>query len=105
MFQIALSLKEKSVMTEHLTLSKYPTPSLVPWAFQIVLFGASLFIAIGLFTQITSLVSIYVLLSIGNINKYTKQFPHSESTFFFVSLICFGLLFLGAGGFAFDLPL
>ncbi len=105
LLELAISLKNKKSFTAHLSANRYPGSKIIPYIFQIGIALSAIFILIGLFTQISSLVALYFFIVLGNINKHIKLVKHSESTFTYASLICFSLLFLGAGVFAFDLPL
>lgn len=103
--EIAFTLKHKESFTNYLIQNKFHFARIIPWKIQMVSFLCALFLVIGLFTQITSIISIMTLYYVSTVNKNAKIFPQSESTFAYVLLICFSLLFLGAGVFAFDLPL
>ncbi len=105
LIELFVVLKNKKLLSEYFEKNKHPFAKHLPYFFQIGVAVSALFIAVGLYTQITSLVVIYFLLTLNNINKKTKIFPQSESSFTYVLLISFSLLFLGAGVFAFDLPL
>lgn len=64
----------------------------------------ALFLLVGFYTQITSLILIvstifYILLKKGEFEKYEKDF------YLLLLIILISFLFLGAGIFAFDLPL
>lgn len=84
--------------------------SAVPWTLASVLARLQIligvFIFIGLFTQVTALVAIaFVWVEWF---KRARTNPHTFSELWgiiFVTAICIGLLFLGAGFLAFDLPL
>lgn len=103
--ELVISLKNKNTITEYFKNKKYPFAKILPYIFQIGLAVSAILITIGMYTQIASLIGIYFLLTLGKINKEIKLVSHSESAFTYATLICFSLLFLGAGVFAFDLPL
>ncbi len=105
LIEIAVGLKNKGMLSGYYREYGYPLAHLVPWKFQIFAAGSAFFLAIGLFTQISALVAFFTILAIGHANREIKTFKHSESAFAFAALICFSLLFLGAGAFAFDIPL
>lgn len=66
--------------------------------------GVLLFI--GLYTQVAALAGMLIaaLLKVLSFAKFSLA-PHGKVTYFMLFMICFALLFLGAGAFAFDLPL
>ena len=103
--EIVTGLRHKAAFTSYYKENKYPLAEVIPWKLQILAGMSALLIALGFLTQIASLVALFVVLSVGNANKHAHTFKHSESAFAFVALICFSLLFLGAGVFAFDIPL
>lgn len=105
LIQIAGSLGNKLAITTYFSNNKYPFAWAIAWLLQIFSVLCAIMLALGLYTQITALVTIYVLLSLGHVSKHLGIFRHSESTFAFASLISFSLLFLGAGSFALDVPL
>jgi len=105
LIQIIVALKNKVLLGEYFSKSNLPFSKYLPVLTQIAIAVSAVFLLIGLYTQIASLVAIYFILTIQGINKQIYFMKHSESTFTYVALICFSLLFLGAGVFAFDLPL
>src|SRR5690606_15098120 len=102
-FELAIHIQDSQKISDYFKERKIPLANYMPKIIQVVLFILSIFILIGLYTQITSLVTFCALFILGNINKHAQIFRHSESAFTFAMLICFSLLFLGAGVFAFDL--
>lgn len=72
-------------------------------AFEVVV-GALLFI--GLYTQVAALAGMAIAVALKMF--YFLKAPvvlHTKATYFLLFMICFALIFLGAGAFAFDLPL
>jgi hypothetical protein len=105
LLEIVLGLRHKAAFTSYFRENKYPFATWIPWKLQLLAGMCAILLAVGFLTQITSLVALFTILTVGNANKHARTFKHSESAFAFVALICFSLLFLGAGAFAFDIPL
>jgi uncharacterized membrane protein YphA (DoxX/SURF4 family) len=105
LFQITTGLKHKAAFASYFKENKYPLANIIPWTLQILSGVSAILLILGLFTQIASLLAAFTLLTVGNANKFAHTFKHSESAFFFAALVSFSLLLLGAGAFAFDLPL
>jgi hypothetical protein len=104
LLEIVIGLKKKSAFASYYKTHGYPFARFIPWKLQILAGMSALLVAVGFLTQISSLIALFVVLSVGNANREAHTFKHSESAFAFVALICFSLLFLGAGAVAFDLP-
>ena len=69
-----------------------------------ILVGLGLFL--GFWTQIAALIGLIICLKILIVRRSLRGLgPLSHATYALVALICFSLLFLGAGAYAFDLPL
>lgn len=105
LIELALALKDRKPFSTYLSQNKIPGSKIIPHIFQAGIALSAFFILIGLFTQVSSLAALYFLLTLGNINKHIKLVKHSDSTFTYASIMCFSLLILGAGFFAFDIPL
>ncbi len=105
LFGIVRSFSKKILITNYFIGNKYPGAQFLPTLLQIAVAVSGFFILIGLFTQIAALVAIYLIITVGNINKEVRITRHSSSTFNYLAIMCVLLLFLGAGIFAFDLPL
>lgn len=105
LLEIVIALKHKAAFASYYREGGYPLARFIPWKLQVLAAMAAVLLAIGFLTQITALVALFVVLSVGNANKQAHTIKHSESAFAFVALICLSLLFLGAGAFAFDIPL
>ncbi len=102
---IVTGLKNKSAFTSYFRENRYPLATMIPWKLQLLAGMSALLLAVGFLTQITALVAMFTILTVGNANRQAHTFRHSEAAFGFAALICFSLLFLGAGVFAFDIPL
>jgi uncharacterized membrane protein YphA (DoxX/SURF4 family) len=105
LYQIVISLKNKAAFASYFRENKYPLASIIPWKLQILAGVSAVFLALGLFTQIAALVAAFTLLTVGNASEHSHTVKYSACAFWFAALISFSLLFLGAGAFAFDLPL
>ena len=105
LFQIVYALRNKSAFTSFYREHGYPFSSWIPWKLQLLAGMSAILLAAGFLTQITSLIALFVILAVGHVNKGAHTLRHSEGAFTFAALICFSLLFLGAGAFALDLPL
>jgi uncharacterized membrane protein YphA (DoxX/SURF4 family) len=84
---------------------KYPFPSVVTWFFGVLNALVGLFFIIGFLTQVDALIAIYLLVSLYLSDKEIGSFQFSGSFYLLASIVAFSLLFLGAGAFAFDIPL
>lgn len=105
LFEIVIALKNKHDLINYFKSKKYLASKSIPWILQIGIFATSVLILIGLYTQISTLIAMYFLMITRRINKHVKLVKQPSSTFGYISLICFSLLLLGAGAFAFDIPL
>ena len=105
LIQIVITLKNKKVLKEYFSKNNLPFSKHLPFLIQIGVAVSATFLILGLYTQITSLISVYFLFTIQGINKQISFMKHSDSAFSYITLLCFSLLFLGAGAFAFDIPL
>jgi len=105
LLQIIASLKNKISVTEYFQSKNFIFAKHIRFGLQIIFAISAVLIILGLYTQITSLVITYFLLVVQSINKQISFTKHSNQVFGYVALISFSLLFLGAGAFAFDLPL
>lgn len=66
--------------------------------------GVSLFL--GAFMQIGALLGMLVAVGLKALSfRHSPAATHGKTVYFLLFMICFALLFLGAGAFAFDLPL
>ncbi len=105
LLEIVTGLKNKSAFTSYFRENGYPLATMIPWKLQLLAGMSALLLVAGFLTQITALVAMFTILTVGNANRQAHTFKHSEAVFGFAALICFSLLFLGAGAFAFDIPL
>lgn len=72
----------------------------------LVVFAAAVFLLIGLFTQAAAIVGIMIALKdVVFARRYPRTMPLSTAAAALLFVICFSLLFFGAGAFGFDLPL
>jgi uncharacterized membrane protein YkgB len=94
---------------EHVSLArksetqKLKYTSYILAAIEVVL-GVLLFI--GLYTQVAALAGMLIAVTL-KVLSFTKSplASYGKVTYFLLFMVCFSLLFLGAGAFAFDLPL
>lgn len=105
LLQIIASLKNKTALTSYFQSKNYPLAKHLAFGLQIIFAVSAVLITLGLYTQITSLVIMYFLFVVQGLNKQISFIKHSNQVLGYVALISFSLLFLGAGAFAFDLPL
>lgn len=98
--------KKKILFLAYFESKAYPLAKLLPWKFGIAEIILGLFFLFGFFTQIASLIAIYILFCLFYIeNRAEKILPHNSTFYLIMIVIAISLLFLGAGAFAVDLPL
>lgn len=102
---LTLSKLNKKV-AQKLDEYKYPAPKFMTFLIGIVGVVSGSFIIAGFFTQVSALVTIYLLLNLSIIDSGDSKI-FGQSTIFYIILILITttLLFSGAGFLAFDLPL
>jgi uncharacterized membrane protein YphA (DoxX/SURF4 family) len=78
----------------------------IPWKLGIAQIALGVFFFFGMFTQIASLIAIYIFFSLFYIeNRAERILPHTSAFYLVMIVISLSLLFTGAGAFAVDLPL
>lgn len=98
--------KKRSLFASYFISREFPLANLLPWKFGISEIILGLFFFFGFFTQVASLIAIYILLSLFFIeNRAEKILPHNSTFYLIMIVIAISLLFSGAGAFAVDLPL
>jgi uncharacterized membrane protein YphA (DoxX/SURF4 family) len=76
------------------------------WTSAIVTFIVGMLLIVGLWTQGAAILGMLISLKHGlGVRRYSDILPLAGSGYFLLFVICLSLLFLGAGKFAFDLPL
>jgi len=98
--------KKKMEFDNYFKSQKYPFPAIITTVFGISEIVVGLFFFAGFYTQIISLISIYLLINLIYIeNKSSKILPYTSAFYLILGVIALSLLFSGAGFFALDLPL
>lgn len=96
----------RALFAAYFSSKEYPLAAFLPWKFAIVQILLGLFFFFGFFTQISSLIAMYVFFSLFYIeNRAEKILPHTSDFYLVMIIISLTLLFTGAGAFAVDLPL
>ena len=96
----------RQLLSQKLSLYKYPFENFVPWPLGIIEIITGGCLIIGLLTQISSLVAIYLFLSLLVIDLgKNKVFDQSTIFYIILILVSISLLFSGAGFLSVDLPL
>lgn len=98
--------KKRILFAAYFDSKQYPLANFLPWKFGIAEIILGLFFFFGFFTQIASLIAIYILFCLFYIeNRAEKILPHTSTFYLIMIVIAISLLFTGAGAFAVDLPL
>jgi len=97
--------KNRQNFCEYYKKHNYPLPIILTWFFGIINLIVGLFLIIGFLTQLVVLIAIYLLASLYLCDQDIKTFEFQKSFYVLLGIVCFCLLFLGAGAFAIDLPL
>jgi uncharacterized membrane protein YphA (DoxX/SURF4 family) len=96
----------RALFSAYFASKEYPLASFLPWKFATVQILLGIFLFFGFFTQISSLIAIYIFFSLFYIeNRAEKILPHTSNFYLVMIIISMTLLFTGAGAFAVDLPL
>lgn len=83
-----------------------PFGTFLLWYLVILEAVAGVLLILGLLTQLAALGGMFLIIAYLRLHKhYPKLAPYSTTLYLLVLIICFSLLFLGAGRPAFDLPL
>lgn len=97
---------KRALFVAYFAGKEYPMANILPWKFAIVEIILGVFFLFGFFTQITALISVYVLFSLFYIeNRAERILPHTSFFYVVMIVIALSLLLTGAGAFAVDLPL
>lgn len=103
---IAIVISKRRHFIEYFTNINIPFPSNIAWLFGVLQMVTGVFLIIGLSTQISAIVSIFLLLSLFSFeSKDDRLLPYSPSLYLVLTIVALSLLFSGAGFFAIDLPL
>lgn len=97
--------KNRQSFFEYYKKHHYPLPIILTWFFGVLNLIVGLSLVIGFLTQIAVIVGIYLLVSLSLCDQEIKSFQFQKSFYVLLGIVCFSLLFLGAGAFAIDLPL
>ncbi len=97
---------KRALFVAYFSSKEFPLAAFLPWKFGIAQIILGTFFLIGAFTQISVLISVYILVALYYIeNRVERILPH-DSTFYLVMIVVsLSLLLTGAGAFAVDLPL
>lgn len=97
---------KRALFVAYFSSKEYPLANFLPWKFGIAQIVLGTFFVLGAFTQISALISLYILFSLFYIeNRAEKILPHTSTFYLVMIVIAISLLFTGAGAFAVDLPL
>ncbi len=81
-------------------------PEILVWTASVVIFATGILLFIGLYTQGAAIVGMIVGLKYAIFaRRYSDIIPISRTASLLLVAICASLLLMGAGPFAFDLPL
>jgi len=84
----------------------YPFPKVCVMVLGIVEIIAGIFITVGIYTQISALVALYLSLNLLILEKgENRVLPHTSLLYIILAVVSLSLLFSGAGFLAFDYPL
>lgn len=101
-----LKPSKRALFAAYFSSKEFPLANLLPWKLGIAQIILGIFFLFGMFTQIASLIAIYIFFSLFYIeNRAEKILPHTSAFYLVMIVIAFSLLFTGAGAFAVDLPL
>jgi uncharacterized membrane protein YphA (DoxX/SURF4 family) len=76
------------------------------WLSAAITIVVGILLVVGLWTQAAAIVGMLISLKHGlGVRSYSDILPLAGSGYFLLFVICFALLFSGAGAYAFDLPL
>lgn len=97
---------KRNVFVEKLKTIGMPLPNFTFWTLPILTFISGACILVGLYTQAAALISSFVCMKLGVIDSTKNSvLGNSFLVYFSAFIISVSLLFLGAGAFAFDLPI
>lgn len=106
LIEFSLACHRKNIsLTSFFRERKIPLANIFTYKLIILQFLSGLLLIVGLYTQISVLVSIYTLLVLMFINKRVKILRFDNSLYVLLILISISLLLTGAGALALDLPL
>lgn len=101
-----LKPSKRYLFSAYFSSRSYPLADLLPWKFGIIQIILGLFFIFGFFTQIASLITLYILFWLLLIeNREEKILPHTSTFYLIMFVMALSLLLTGAGAFAVDLPL
>lgn len=99
-------LKKRQALIDYITLIKMPFAKIAPWLIFVTLELAGIFMLVGLYTQVAAIVLAFLFLKVLFIDTVTnKSVGYNNIVYLAFIFISLSFLFLGAGAFAFDLPL
>lgn len=76
------------------------------WIYVILELIVASALFLGIWTQLMALIAAVAALKFLLVRRSLRHIaPYSRMTYFLLAMICLSLVFTGAGGFAFDLPL
>jgi len=107
-FFIGLSsvTQRKESYVKRFQRQKFPFPKVCLWTLGVIEIIVGIFITIGLYTQISALVALYVSFNLLILERgENRVLPHTPLLYVILGVISFSLLFSGAGFLAFDFPL
>jgi len=85
---------------------RYPLAKTLPWLFGISAILTGLFFLFGFFTQVASLIAMYILLNLMFIERREERiFEYPQGFYVLMMLIATSLLFSGAGAWGADLSI
>ncbi len=97
---------KRALFAVYFSTKEYPLANFLPWKFGIAEIILGVFFLFGFFTQVASLIAIYILFALFYIeNRADRILPNTSAFYLVMIVIALSLLFTGAGAFAVDLPL
>jgi len=97
---------KRALFSAYFSSKEFPLADFIPWKLGIAQIVLGVFFFFGMFTQIASLIAIYIFFSLFYIeNRVERILPHTSAFYLVMIVISISLLFTGAGALAVDLPL
>ena len=98
--------KKRLDFDSYFKTKEFPMASVLSWKLGVAEIIVGIFLLVGLYTQIATLIAVFLFFALLHIeNEDKKILPHTSTFYLIMVVISTTLLFSGAGAFAIDLPL
>jgi uncharacterized membrane protein YphA (DoxX/SURF4 family) len=102
----ALITTKRISTSAYFEAERYPLAQAIPWLFGISTILTGLFFLFGFFTQVASLISMYLLLNLMFIERREERIlDYPQGFYVLMMIIATSLLFSGAGAWGVDLSI